>query len=201
MSASLRRPTGNTTTGRRKAAAAAMILGSLVLLGTTLAGTPPPRNVLYFGLVLVIAWLIDGGTDRYVGAGLTATAVGGGITLGGANALDLSTGATEHILVYSFIGLALLIASFVDVTNIRSAALLLIFVGASAANQNFGVSFNLGWELAAILAIWGIIAFLMADRGHDVGTDDSADATAETATQSHADSLAPVDSGVGSGTR
>ncbi|CAN5273698.1 hypothetical protein BH23ACT9_BH23ACT9_09620 [soil metagenome] len=162
---SLRHPTGPSTTGRRRAAALTVIAGSLLMCGTTLGGFSPPRNVLVFGLVLVAAWLVDGGADRYLGAGLGAIAVGGGITLGGL--WDLSTGATEHVVVYTLIGLGILAASYVNPHNVRTIAFLLIFVGASAANQNFGISYNLGWQLAAILAVWGIVAFMMAGKDTD----------------------------------
>jgi hypothetical protein len=169
MTAALRHPTGETNPTRQKLAALVLVGGAAAVAGTTLAGWRPVANILVLGLVLVAAWLVDGRPRRYIGPGLGAVAVGGGISLG--STLEMSAMATEHVLVYTFVGLALLLMSFIHPENVRGGALLLIFVGASAAVQNFAVSYNLGWQIAAILGLWGVLAFVQGSRTAGTGAN------------------------------
>lgn len=109
--------------------------------------------------MILAAWLVDGSSRRYLGPGMAALAVGGGITLG--KALDMEPVAAEHILVYGLIGLGLLVVSYFNLAAVRASAAFLVFTAISATNMNYGISFTLGWELAVVAVAYGVVELVL----------------------------------------
>lgn len=123
-------------------------------------GQPPYHDLLALGVVAVVAWLVDGTSRRYVGPGLIAVAAGLGITVG----KDFGVDPYEHSLVYGGFGVALLIAYCFNPLTIRAGAAFLIYTGVTVALASWVFSVPLGWELAAILAVWGAFELLRLGR-------------------------------------
>ncbi len=66
---------------RRQVGAAALLAGGAVACAvTTLAAWPLYQTLFLLGAVATLAWLVDGSSQRFMGPGLAALAVGGGIT-------------------------------------------------------------------------------------------------------------------------
>jgi hypothetical protein len=152
---------GTTSRTRELAGAGALVAGAAVMCGTTLGGLAGYQNLLVLGAIAVVAWLIDGTGRRYMGVGLTAAAVGLGLTLGN----GLGVQSVEHGLVYPLIGIALLAISRLNPREVQGAGALLVIIGSIVWGFAAGLSYNLGWGLAVILAIWGIARIATILRG------------------------------------
>lgn len=155
------RPAAGAHRSRLLAGAGMLIAGSGIMCGTTLAGLALYQNVLVLGLIVVAAWLLDGTNQRYMGAGLAATAVGLGLVLGG----DFGVPAAEHGVVYPLLGLALLLIARVSPREAQGAGGFLVIVGATVWTFQAGADYNAGYSLAVILAVWGIIRLAQVLRG------------------------------------
>jgi len=151
---------GSPTRGRTFAGAAILLVGALVLLGTTLAGSPGYRNLLWLGTVLLVAWLVDGTSRRYLGAGVASFAIGLGLTLG----QDFGAPAAEHGIVYPLVGAGLVLVALVNATEARNTGLFLLIVGATVWSFGLGLSYNPGYEMALLLLVWGIVRVVTARR-------------------------------------
>ncbi len=146
------RTIGRPGAARRRAGALVLLGGSVLVGALTLAGVPTYGNLLVLGAVVVLAWLVDGSSQRYLGPGLVALAAGLGITIG----KELGVEPYEHTLVYGGFGLALLVVSYFNPKAVRASGAFLLFTGITVAITTWVVSIPLGWELALILAAWGI---------------------------------------------
>ncbi len=153
------RTVGGTNPSREKAGAAALLLGAIACAATTLRGWPLYQTLLVLGLAVSLAWLVDGSSKRFLGPGLLASAVGGGITLYRALETDGVTG--EHAIVYPLIGMALLAASLFNPLAIRGAGTFLLIVGVVATVDT---PWNSGWTLVFVLAVWSVLEFVQVNR-------------------------------------
>lgn len=132
--------------------AGTLLLGAAVLVACTLADWKGYQKVAVLGAAIVAAWLVDGTSRRYVGAGLATLAVGGGITLGS----DVPISHYEHTVVYGAIGLALVVVSLVNPAAVRASGAAMIFIALTAYSLTRGwADFDPGWEMAAVLGLWG----------------------------------------------
>jgi len=138
-------------TTREYAAAGLLLAGAALLAALTLAGLPPYALLLALGGVATAAWLVDG-TGRYMGPGLLALAAGAGLTIG----QELDVTPYEHTLVWGGFGLALLAMSYLNPGAVRAAGAFLLYTGLTVATVAWVVSYELGWELTAVLAVWGL---------------------------------------------
>lgn len=155
---------------RERAGAWVLIAGAVLVAALTLAGVPPYGNLLALGAVAVVAWLVDGTGRRYVGPGLVALAAGLGITIG----KELGVDPYEHTLVYGGFGLALLLISYVNPMAARASGAFLVYTALTVAVTAWVVSIPLGWELAAILAVWGAYGLIrLGRRSNDDATPGS----------------------------
>jgi hypothetical protein len=111
------------------------------------------------------AWLADGTSQRFMGPGLAALAVGGGITA--YKALGMEAVGGEHGVVYPALGAALLLASLFNPLAMRGAATFLLIVGVIASTES---PWQPGWTLVTILALWSALEFTRISRGR--GTDE-----------------------------
>lgn len=157
------RTIGHPTREREIAGAVVLLAGALVVAGMAALGQPPYRALLALGAVAVVAWLVDGTSRRYLGPGLIAVAAGLGITLG----KDFGVDPYEHTLVYGGFGVALLIAYYFNPLTIRAGAAFLIYTGVTVALSSWVFNVPLGWELAAILAVWGAFELVRLGRSKD----------------------------------
>ena len=155
---------GRPTRRREVLGAATLLVGAVLLAGCTMADWKGYQLLAMLGGVIVAAWLVDGSGQRYVGAGLAALAVGGGITLG----IDLPIAHYEHTVVYGAIGLALILVSFVNPAAVRASGAFMIYVALNALALNRGwVGYDVGWEMAAVLALWGAFQAWRISRSSD----------------------------------
>jgi len=155
---------GRPTRRREILGAATLLLGAFLLAGCTMADWKGYQLLAMLGGVIVAAWLVDGSGQRYVGAGLAALAVGGGITLG----IDLPIAHYEHTVVYGAIGLALVLVSFVNPAAVRASGAFMISVALTALALNRGwVGYDVGWEMAAALALWSALQARRISRSSD----------------------------------
>lgn len=152
-----------TSRTRQLAGAGVLVAGAAVMCGTTLGGLPGYQNLLVLGAIAVAAWLVDGSGRRYMGVGLTAGAVGLGLTLG--NGLGMQ--AVEHGVVYPLIGVALLAISRLNPREVQGAGALLVIIGTVVWGFMAGLSYNLGWGLAVILLVWGVVRLANLLRSGD----------------------------------
>ncbi len=186
------KPVGETNRSRQLAAASVLLLGAGVCAVTTVAGWPLFRVLLVLGVVATLAWLVDGSSQRYVGPGLAAMAVGGGITLYRALEVD-----GEHSIVYPLIGVALLAASLFNPMAIRGAGTFLLIVGSVVW---IDTPWAPGWTLTGILAAWSVLEFARINRGEDTADDEHEAAPRSVDARSDADrSAAPTTTAVGAG--
>jgi len=152
---------GRPSPKREVLGAATLLLGAVLLAGCTMADWRPYRLLALLGGVIVAAWLVDGSGRRYVGAGLAALAVGGGITLG----IDLPIAHYEHTVVYGAIGVALILVSFINPAAVRASGAFMIFVALTALALGRGwAGYDVGWEMAAALAAWSVIQAVRISR-------------------------------------
>ncbi|CAN5513724.1 hypothetical protein BH20ACT2_BH20ACT2_17210 [soil metagenome] len=140
-------------------AAGVLLAGAGACALTTQIGWPLYQTLALLGAVAVGAWLVDGSSERFMGPGLTALAVGGGISL--YRSLETGGVAGEHTIVYPLVGVALLASSYFHPLAARGAGTFLLIVGAIA---QFSTPWNPGWSLVAILVSWGVLEFIQAGR-------------------------------------
>lgn len=181
------RTLGPTSRSRELAGAGVLLAGAVALCITTLADQPLYRNLAILGGAVTLAWLVDGSGARYVGAGLVALAVGGGITIG----QDLGVKNYEHSIVYALVGAALLLISWVSPMAIRGSGTFFLAVASTVVALTWVASYNAGWELAAILGGWSALEFARIFR------DDSRTPAAPAAAPSRATSPGRVPEGAG----
>ncbi len=156
------RTIGGTNRQRQLGAAAVLALGVLACVGTTLAGWPLYQTLIVLGGAATLAWLVDGSSQRFMGPGLGALAVGGGITAYQALGIDAVKG--EHAVVYPALGAALLLASLFNPLAIRGAGTFLLIVGVIALVDT---PWSPGWTLAGILAMWSALEVARISKGQD----------------------------------
>ena len=154
------RTIGDTNRQRQLAAAAVLALGALACVGTTLAGWPLYQTLTVLGGAATLAWLVDGSSQRFMGPGLAALAVGGGITA--YQTLDMDAMKGEHGVVYPALGVALLLASLFNPLAIRGAGTFLLIVGVIALTET---PWSPGWTLAGILAMWSALEVARIAKG------------------------------------
>lgn len=144
---------------RERAGVVVLLLGSVVLGLLTLAGLQLYQLLAILGVVVVGAWLVDGSNRRYMGPGVLALAVGGGMTIG----IDVPVEPYERTVVYAAIGAALLLIAAVNPEGVRGAGAFLLAVAGSASLLTWVVTPSGGrslagtvggWELAVSLALW-----------------------------------------------
>ncbi|HEV2766425.1 MAG TPA: hypothetical protein VGV63_01805 [Acidimicrobiales bacterium] len=156
------RTIGETNRQRQLGAAAVLALGALACVGATLAGWPLYQTLIVLGGAATLAWLVDGSSQRFMGPGLAALAVGGGITA--YQALGMDVGKGEHGVVYPVLGAALLLASLFNPLAIRGAGTFLLIVGVIALVDT---PWSPGWTLAGILAMWSAFEVARISKGQD----------------------------------
>jgi len=143
---------GRPTSKRALLGALTLLAGAGLLGACTVADWPGYRLLALLGAVIVAAWLVDGSSRRYLGAGAAILAVGGGITLGS----DLPISHYEHTVIYGALGVALILVSFVNPSAVRASGAAMIFIGLTAfALTRDWVGFDPGWEMTAVLGFWG----------------------------------------------
>ena len=156
------RTIGDTNRQRQLAAAAVLALGALACVGTTLAGWPLYQTLIVLGGAATLAWLVDGSSQRFMGPGLAALAVGGGITAYQTLGMDAMKG--EHAVVYPALGAALLLASLFNPLAIRGAGTFLLIVGVIALVDT---PWSPGFTLAGFLAMWSALEVARISKGQD----------------------------------
>ncbi len=166
------RTIGDTNRQRQVAAAAILAVGALGCALTTLAGWPLYQTLIVLGAAATVAWLVDGSSQRFMGPGLAALAVGGGITA--YNALGMDGVPGEHGVVYPALGAALLLASLFNPLAIRGAGTFLVIVGVVALVDTPWPS---GWTLVGILAVWSALELARISRSQDGGHETEPAAT------------------------
>lgn len=182
------RTIGATNKQRQLTAAALLALGAVACAATTLVGWPLYQTLLVLGGVATLAWLADGSSQRFMGPGLAALAVGGGITA--YQALDMKGVPGEHAIVYPALGAALLLASLFNPLAIRGAGTFLLIVGVVATVDT---AWAPGWTLVGILAAWS--ALEVARIGQGRGTHDELDQPAPTTAGSMSHERTPAGAG------
>lgn len=163
------RTVGGTSRQRQLAACGVLILGAVVCAVTTAASDWQLYKILtLLGATAVVAWLVDGSSLRYMGPGLAALAVGGGITA--YRAWEIAPVKGEHAIVYPALGVALLIASFFHPMAIRGAGSFLVTVGFIAT---IDTPWEAGWTLTAILVLWAAsnLARIQKEAADDSSVD------------------------------
>lgn len=145
------RQLGTPRPSREVAGALVLALGAAAVgVCTGALGFPLYENLAILGAAATLAWLVDGSAQRYLGAGVAALAIGGGLTLGQL----LKVPAYEHMVVYGFLGLGLMLVSWVNPKAVGGSAGLLMFIASTVAALEYAFSYNGGWELTAILGFW-----------------------------------------------
>lgn len=149
---------------RRQVGAAALLAGGAVACAvTTLAAWSLYQTLLVLGIAATLAWLMDGTSQRFMGPGLAAVAVGGGITAYQATGMEPMSG--EHGVVYPALGAALLLASLFNPLAMRGAGTFLLIVGVVALTET---PWAPGWTLVGILAIWSALELGRIARRTDI---------------------------------
>lgn len=152
---------GPVSRARELAGAAVLAAGAAIMFATTAAGFKLYQNVAVLGAVVTLAWLVDGTSRRYVGAGLAALAVGAGLTIG----QDVGVKNFEHSLVYALLGAALVAVSWISPKAVRGSGAFLVVVASTVATLTWVTSYNGGWEIAAGLGIWSLLEFARIAKG------------------------------------
>ncbi len=156
------RSIGATNRQRQLGAAAVLALGALACVASTLAGWPLFQTLILLGGAATLAWLVDGTSQRFMGPGLAALAVGSGITAYKAFGMDAVAG--EHGVVYPALGAALLLASLFNPLAIRGAGTFLLIVAVIALVET---PWSPGWTLAGILVAWSALEFVRISKSQD----------------------------------
>lgn len=159
---------GTTTRGRQLAAAAALLAGAVACGTATAAGWPLDQTLAVLGAAATVAWLVGGDSRRFMGPGLAAVAVGGGITL--YRSLEMGVVLGQRTVVLPMLGAALLVASIFNPMAIRGAGAFLVTLGAVAY---LDTPWDRGWTLAAILVAWAGVDLLRIRRQADVDPRES----------------------------
>lgn len=146
------RTIGDSNRQRQLGAAALLLLGAVGCATTTLAGWPLYQTLVVLGVAATLAWLADGTSQRFMGPGLAALAVGGGITAYRALGMDAMGG--EHGVVYPALGAALLLASLFDPLGMRGAGTFLLIVGVVALIDTPGSPAGRSWRSLPCGAPW-----------------------------------------------
>jgi hypothetical protein len=154
------RTLGTPTRARRSAAAGVLLLGAGACAVTTLADWPLFQTLALLGAIATGAWLVDGSSERFMGPGLAALAVGGGITLY-QNGIGEPGVPGEHTIVYPLLGAALLASSFFHPLAARGAGTFLLIVGLIATVDT---PWSAGWTLVGVLVSWGVLELIQAGR-------------------------------------
>ncbi|HEV2070605.1 MAG TPA: hypothetical protein VGR26_12495, partial [Acidimicrobiales bacterium] len=129
-------------------------------------------------------------SQRFMGPGLAALAVGGGITA--YQTLGMDVGKGEHGVVYPVLGAALLLASLFNPLAIRGAGTFLLIVGVIALVDT---PWSPGWTLAGILAMWSALEVARISKGSK-GEDSQDEHEPASAEGSRADATRrPVEAG------
>lgn len=153
------RDVGTTNRSRQYAGAATVLLGAAACALATLRGWPLYEVLVLLGAAATLAWLVSGSSNRFMGPGLAALAVGGGITLYRSLEMDVVKG--EHAVVYPMLGAALLVASMFNPMAIRGTGAFLLIVGAVAFSDT---PWQPGWTLTGVLVAWAATEFLRLSR-------------------------------------
>jgi hypothetical protein len=183
------RTIGSSNKQRQIGAAALLLFGAVACAATTLAGWPLFQTLVVLGVAATVAWLADGTSQRFMGPGLAALAVGGGITA--YKALGMEAVGGEHGVVYPALGAALLLASLFNPLAMRGAATFLLIVGVIA---NTATPWQPGWTLVAILGLWSALEFTRISQGR--GTDEEVTSPA-THGDTRSETRTPVGAGAG----
>lgn len=160
------RTIGRPSRGREIAAALVLLGGAIALAVLATVQTPFYRSLLVLGAVAVTAWLVDGTSRRYMGPGLMALAAGIGITIG----KDGGVTPFEHTLVYGGFGVALLLISYFNPLTVRASGAFLLYTGITVGVSAWLISVAIGWELAAIVAVWGAYELIRIGRSDPATT-------------------------------
>lgn len=150
---------GTTSRSRQHAGSATLLLGAAACAVATLRGWPLYEVLVLLGAAATLAWLVSGSSSRFMGPGLAALAVGGGITLYRSLEMDVVKG--EHAVVYPMLGAALLVASIFNPMAIRGAGAFLVIVGAVAF---IDTPWQPGWTLTGVLVSWAATELLRLNR-------------------------------------
>jgi hypothetical protein len=183
------RTIGASSKQRQIGAAGLLLLGAVACAAATLAGWPLFQTLVVLGAAATVAWLADGTSQRFMGPGLAALAVGGGITAYKAAGMEAVGG--EHGVVYPALGAALLLASLFNPLAMRGAGTFLLIVGVIA---NTTTPWQPGWTLVAILALWSALEFTRISQRR--GTDEEITSPA-THGDTRSEARTPVGAGAG----
>lgn len=163
----VRREIGKIGLLREVLAATVLLAGAAaVAVGTDLLGFKLYENLAVLGAAATLAWLVDGTAQRYIGAGTVALAIGGGLTLG----TRLHIPGYEHLVVFGFVGVALLLVSYINPKAVRGSAALFVLIAITVAVEEYLGSYNAGWELAGILAFWSLLEYGRISRSRSSET-------------------------------
>ncbi|MQA16755.1 MAG: hypothetical protein GEV09_22260 [Pseudonocardiaceae bacterium] len=154
---------GESGRGRRLGGAIVLLGAAALMAGGTLAGFDIHLLLLLAGILVLGAWAADGTSERYVGPGLGALAIGMGVTLG----RDFGVAVYEHGVVYPLLGVALLLIAMINPDALWGIGVFLLIVGATVLVGEL-MSFNGGWAITAILGIWGLVRIVQLQR-HETG--------------------------------
>lgn len=190
------RTIGGTNRQRQTAGAAVLLAGAAGCAVAAVVKWPVYQTLLLLGVAVTLAWLVDGTSKRYMGPGLVAMAVGGGITIGNATGIEPQT--YEHTIVYGLIGAAMLVIYYMNPRAVASGGVLLLLIAGTATFlTTVGLPFNPAWELAALLAVWSVFQLARIGRQR---SDEAVPRQPEAARHSAGtDARTPV--GAGSGRR
>lgn len=140
---------------------------AVVAVGAELLGFKFEENLAVLGAAATLAWLVDGTAARYIGAGTVALAVGGGLTLGA----RLNIADYQQLVVFGFVGLALLLVSYINPKAVRGSAALFVLIAITVTVLEYVGSYNVGWELTGILALWGVLEYARIIRARGAVSD------------------------------
>ncbi len=142
------------TTRRRQLAAAGVVMAGAVPIGLLAHASHarPPRvsvAIVGLGVVALLGWLIDG--RRYFGGGITALAVGGGITIAREAFVD------EYAMVFGLLSVALFAIDRVNRRAVTGCAGFLLYAATHAisAQQPDWTVLPRPLVFGLILLVWG----------------------------------------------
>ena len=177
------------TTRRRQVAGALIVMAGAIPIAWLAAagyGRPPYLFgvLLGVGSVGTLGWLVDG--QRYVGAGITALA------LGSAFAIARETELDESGLVFGLIGIALFVISRVNPRAVAGAAGLLIYTSTSAfgVHETGRTALPPALVFTTVMLAWGGVQLRQVLRSTE--TTDTADATDAVGTTGAAGATGPA---------
>ncbi|MGI8758084.1 MAG: hypothetical protein ACR2K0_02130 [Acidimicrobiales bacterium] len=191
------RTIGGTNRQRQAAGAAVLLVGAGACTVAALVAWPLYQTLLLLGAAVTLAWLVDGSSERYMGPGLLALAAGGGITIGNATGLEAQT--YEHSIVYGLFGAAMLVIYYMNPRAVASGGVLLVLIASTVTFlTTVGLPFNPGWELAGLLAVWGVFQLVRVGRqGGEETASQRPEPEAEASSTNGARAREPVGAGGG----